>query len=60
MFETVEVLLESSTWSALSFMSAPFLCKALIYSPNEDFKLLVKIRDLSGPETPDFSVLVVI
>ena len=42
------------------FMSAPFLCKALIYSPNEDFKLLVKIRDLSGPESPDFSVLVVI
>ena len=42
------------------FMSAPFLCKALIYLPNEDFKLLVKILDVSGPESPDFSVLVVI
>lgn len=60
MFETVEMLLESSTWSVLFFMSAPFLCKALIYLPHEDFKLLVKIRDVSGPETPDFSVLVVI
>lgn len=51
MFETVEMLLESSTWSVLFFMSAPFLCKALIYLPHEDFKLLVKILDVAGPET---------